>query len=67
MSRGRPTTLPSPWRELAAAAGGVAALAARFEVDPSTIGRWARQGGPKKGPARLQFLTFVNSLVKKDP
>lgn len=40
-SRGRPTTLPSPWRELADALGGVAALADACKVRPSTVWRWA--------------------------
>jgi hypothetical protein len=35
------TTLPAPWRELAAALGGVAQLAAACGVTTRTLGRWA--------------------------
>jgi hypothetical protein len=35
------STLPSPWSELALAAGGVSSLALEFEVTRLTIYRWA--------------------------
>ncbi len=36
----RPTTLPAPWAELAAAYGGVVALAERLGVSYRTLERW---------------------------
>jgi transposase len=36
----RSTTLPSPWREMAERAGGVAALAAELGVGVSTVRSW---------------------------
>lgn len=45
----RPTTLPSPWRELAKHAGGVEALAEALHVDRRTIGKWAAsERAPRK-------------------
>jgi hypothetical protein len=38
---GRPPELPPPWRELAAAYGGVGGLAARCGVHRNTVRRWA--------------------------
>jgi hypothetical protein len=38
---GRPPELPPPWRELAAAYGGVIGLAARCGVHRNTVRRWA--------------------------
>lgn len=40
-SMGRPSTLPSPWQELALSFGGVDVLSTRLQVDPRTIRRWA--------------------------
>lgn len=39
---GRPIELPSPWRELAEAFGGVRLLAQACDVRAWTIQRWAR-------------------------
>ncbi len=36
----RRSTLPSPWREMAERAGGVAALAAELGVGVSTVRSW---------------------------
>lgn len=47
----RPTTLPSPWRELAAALGGVGALAEACGVEPRTVARWA---DGTRSPSELQ-------------
>lgn len=38
---GRPTVLPSPWLELAEAAGGVVALAEALETTRESVRRWA--------------------------
>lgn len=46
----RPTTLPPPWREMAAAAGGVAKLAAELGVSPRTLRSWGA-GERKPGQA----------------
>ena len=37
----RPTTLPEPWRSLAAKLGGVGALADALGADRRTVTRWA--------------------------
>lgn len=39
----RPTTLPEPWRSLAAKLGGVQALADALLCKPVTLRRWAAQ------------------------
>lgn len=38
-----PTTLPEPWRSLAAKLGGVQALADAMLCSPVTLRRWAAQ------------------------
>jgi hypothetical protein len=38
----RPTTLPEPWRSLAAKLGGVGPLADALGVPPRTLRRWAQ-------------------------
>jgi hypothetical protein len=40
----RPSTLPSPWSELATAFGGVQALARACGVQRSAVYRWACRG-----------------------
>jgi hypothetical protein len=40
----RPTTLRSPWRELAAKLGGVEALATRLGVSTRAISYWSAPG-----------------------
>lgn len=53
MSRGRPTTLPEPWRSLAAKLGGVAELAKALGTVPRTINDWAAGVRVPRGPAWL--------------
>ena len=64
----RPTTLPEPWRSLAAelarqwladpahagqsCPGGVTLAAEALESDPATMRRWARGQRTPRGPAR---------------
>jgi hypothetical protein len=38
----RPTTLPSPWKELEESYGSVAKLAEACRTTPSTLWRWGR-------------------------
>lgn len=44
--RGRPLAIPSPWRELALAVGGLKALADRLGVTTKTVRRWSRGSAP---------------------
>ena len=39
----RPTTLPEPWRSLAAKLGGVQALAEVLDCNERTVRRWAEE------------------------
>jgi hypothetical protein len=55
------TTLPSPWRELAAALGGVAQLAEACGVTTRTVQRWAR-GELTPGPI---VKRHVGALAKR--
>lgn len=59
---GRPTTLPSPWLELADAAGGVGKLAAMLGVSPMTIWRWAHGKASMSGPAKLAVESIAAAL-----
>ena len=54
----RPTTLPEPWCFLANKYGGVWALARLFDVNVSTIHRWAHGKVALKGPAK-RYLEFL--------
>jgi DNA-binding transcriptional regulator YdaS (Cro superfamily) len=62
--KGRPSTLPEPWRSLALGAGGVGALADRFGVSPQTVYRWAHGLMAMRGPAKkiLDALTRGGEL-----
>jgi len=57
----RSTTLPSPWREMAARAGGVAALAAELGVGVSTLRSW---GAGTRTPGLLRQAA-VNRWAKR--
>ena len=46
----RPTTLPSPWREMAEEAKGVAKLAAALGVGVSTVRSW---GAGTRTPGKI--------------
>lgn len=59
---GRPTTLPSPWLELADAAGGVGKLAALLGVSPMTVWRWAYGHASMSGPARIAVAMVSRDL-----
>ena len=51
----RPTTLPEPWRSMAAKLGGVQALADALGVTPLTIRRYASGEIKMGGAARKLF------------
>jgi hypothetical protein len=52
------TSLSSPWRELAAKAGGVDALAQELHVSRRTLFRWSQGGEPKMRIIRDHVLAF---------
>lgn len=52
---------PSPWRELAEAYGGAAALAKACGVSRQTLWRWTRGDRPNS----LHTTTFVNRLARR--
>ena len=58
----RPSTLPAPWGDLAAAHGGVGKLAAALGVAPSTIHRWAHGKINPSGPAKILIEHMLKSL-----
>lgn len=49
----RPTTLPPAWAALAAAHGGVRALADALGISPPTLYRWARGITPISGSGAI--------------
>ena len=66
---GRPSTLPSPFGDLAIILGGVAALAEALQVSNSTLNRWARGKTEPPGLAKLccealcrEYRIPINSL-----
>lgn len=60
----RPITLPSPWRELAYAAGGVRQLADALGVEPRTVHRWAH-GKRKPGGSAQKILEQLTKDLPK--
>ena len=60
--RGRPTTLPEPWRSLAIAVGGVAPLSALLCSSQDAIHSWANGTRHPRGPTlkliREMFWAF---------
>jgi len=54
-ARGRPTTLPEPWRSLAEDAGGVGKLAEKFGVKTNVIWGWAHGEFGMAGPAKMML------------
>ena len=60
---GRPTTLPEPWRSLAARLGSVQALADAIGVETRTIRRYANGEIKMGGAARKLFEAL---LAKSD-
>lgn len=51
--RGRPVTLPSPWKELAETMGGVQAVADALASSPRTVRQWAHGERTPRGPSRV--------------
>ena len=61
----RPTTLPEPWRSLAAKLGGVQALADALHSDARTVRRWSIGERIPRGPARALIIsTFRNAGIQ---
>ena len=58
---GRPTTIPEPWRSLAARLGGLQALASALHSDPRTVTRWAAGDREPRGPA----LALIRALFRQ--
>jgi len=58
-TRGRPSTLPEPWRTLAARAGGVEKLARRFDVDPRVVRYWAHGQSNMAGPSKTLLKMLI--------
>ena len=54
----RPTTLPEPWRSLAARLGGVGALAAALGTARSTLDHWARGDRTPGGTAQTAIAAL---------
>ena len=57
----RKTPLPSPWREMAARAGGVAALASQLGVGVSTVRSW---GAGTRTPGAI-VMASVNAWARR--
>ena len=57
----RPTTLPEPWRTLAACLGSVQALADALGTTPRTINGWASGNRRPTGTARLTIRMLFYS------
>ena len=57
----RKTTLPSPWREMAERAGGVAALASQLGVGISTVRSW---GAGTRTPGAI-VMAAVNTWARR--
>jgi len=55
----RPTTLPEPWRSLAAKLGGVQALADALGTTTRTINRWANGEMGMSGTAKKLFEALL--------
>lgn len=60
-SLSRPTTLPSPWRELAEHVGGVMALAEALGVERRTLERW---GARERTPSPV-MQRHVNAFARR--
>jgi len=62
--RGRPTTLPGVWGQMANALGGVAELAEEFGVTPRTLQRWAygERRPSRNDIALVQAMVAVHGL-----
>jgi len=58
-TRGRPSTLPEPWRTLAARVGGVGNLAECFGVDPRVVRYWAHDEKGMHGPSKKIFESLL--------
>jgi hypothetical protein len=66
VSVGRPTTLPSPWREYVEHCGGVGEFCALHEIGPSTLRRWAH--GVMPGPhTRRQIAVWAKRVGPRAP
>ena len=61
----RPTTLPEPWRTLAARLGGVQALADALHSSTRAVRQWAHGQRRPQGPARaaIEALFAAHGLA----
>ena len=64
---GRPTTFPSPWRELAEILGGVAPMAEALGTAPRTLRGWADGSRRPVGAARKQILDTFREVGLPEP
>ncbi len=64
---GRALTWPEPWRRLAAAAGGVDALASNLSTSRRHLQRWALGHNEPSGLARLALGVVCQKLSVKCP
>jgi len=62
--RGRPTTLPGVWGQMARSTGGVAELSEEFQVAPQTLRQWAycERRPSRNGIALVQVMVGVHGL-----
>ena len=63
----RATVLAGPWRTLAEACGGVAALARELGVAPSTVHRWGTDRVVIGRPSRLMVAALARRKRVESP
>ena len=63
----RPTTLPEPWRTLAARLGSVQALADALGTAPRTINQWAMSERSPRGTARIAIMALFRRHKVEPP
>ena len=63
----RPTTLPEPWRTLAARLGSVQALADALGTAPRTINQWAMGERSPRGTARIAIMALFRHHKVEPP
>ena len=61
------TTLPEPWRSLAAKLGGTAALARALGTVPRTINQWASGARHPRGTARMAIEALFHAHGLEPP
>jgi transcriptional regulator with XRE-family HTH domain len=63
----RPTTLPEPWRSLAAKLGGVQALAEALGTSRRTLDHWARGDRTPGGTAQVAISALFRAHHLEPP